>query len=265
MPRPPRCDAPGAVHHVWARGIDGRAIFVDDGDRFDLLHRLARILPESEMRCLAWALMSNHVHLVLRAGRVRLSTVMKRVHTGFALRFNRRNERRGYLFQSRFGSRVVRNDADLAAVIGYVLRNPLEGGLVRSVPDLEHYRWTSLPALTGRRHPFAFESVRETLAVFAEDPLLARRRLLAWVARAPSPAAEPAASLEALIRDVCRANAVDEAALRDGCRARAVSAARALVCRRAVDELGLAAREVARALAIAESTVSMARRRPSNS
>jgi putative transposase len=135
MPRQPRCDAPGALHHVWARGIDGRAIFLEDGDRYDLLHRLGR--------CLAWALMSNHLHLVLQTGSVPLSTVMKRIHTGFAMRFNRRSERRGYLFQSRFGSRLVRDDADLLPVVASALKNPLEGGLVRDPTTLERYPWSS--------------------------------------------------------------------------------------------------------------------------
>jgi REP element-mobilizing transposase RayT len=260
MPRQPRRDAPGVVHHVWARGIDGRAIFLDDADRTDLLERFARVLPESGMRCFGFALMSNHAHFALRTGAVPLSTVMKRIHTGFAVRFNRRSERRGYLFQGRFGSRVVKDDGDLLAVIAYVLRNPLEAGLARSLRDLERYPWCSYGALLGSREPLAFESVSATLAAFAPDPEAARERLRAWVARDPAPERRPP-SLDELIRVVSREHGVAEADLRAGVRSHAVSLARARLCRRAVSELAMTPAALARALGLAHSSVSQALRK----
>ena len=71
MPRMPRIDAAGAVQHAMARGVARRPIFLDDRDRRDFVARLDRILPESQVACLAWALMPNHFHLLLwtpRAG-----------------------------------------------------------------------------------------------------------------------------------------------------------------------------------------------------
>lgn len=262
MPRQPRCDAPGVVHHVWARGIDGRAIFLDDDDRRDLIARLDRILPESGMRCLAWALMSNHLHLVLRTGAVPISSVMKRIHTGFAIRFNRRSGRCGYLFQSRFGSRMIGDDADLLGVIVYVLRNPIDACLVRDVAELERYPWSACGALLGRREPYAFESVRETLSLLGGGTDVAHDhdRLRSWIARERVPP-EPARSLEDLVREVCRDHAVAEADLRAGVRVRPVSRARAHLCKRAVFELGLRPTAVARALGLAHSAVSAALRK----
>lgn len=260
MPRERRQDSPGVVHHVWARGIDGRAIFHDDGDRQDLLHRLERVLPESGMRCFAWALMSNHVHLVLQTGTVALSTVMMRIHTGFALRFNRLNERRGYLFQSRFGSRVVKNDSDLLAVIAYVLRNPLEGGLVRDASELERYPWSSYGALIGRRDPLEFESISATLAFFGDAPQVAGERLRAWIAREPPPRERPF-SLDELIRETCLRHAAAEVDVRAGRRTSAAIRARAEISRRAVFELELRASVVARSLGLSRSAISQMLRR----
>ena len=90
MPRARGEDAPGSIHHVYARGLEGRAIFRDAADRVDLLGRLAEVLPEGGARCPAWALIGNHFHLILRTGAVPLSTLMRRIHTGFAVRFNLR-------------------------------------------------------------------------------------------------------------------------------------------------------------------------------
>lgn len=71
MPRKARIDAPGAIHHIIVRGIDRTAIFRDETDYENFLLRFGRLLTESSTPCLAWALMGNHVHLLLRTGRVR--------------------------------------------------------------------------------------------------------------------------------------------------------------------------------------------------
>ena len=260
MPRQPRRDAPGLIHHVWARSIEGRVLFLDDSDRRDLLSRLTGIAAESGARCLAWAL-SNHLHLVLRSGHVSLSNVMKRLHTGFAIRFNRRNDRQGYVFQGRFGSRLVRNEPDLLTVIAYVLRNPLAAGIVRTLSELERYPWSGYGALVGRRDPLPFECVTSTLAAFGDEPERARAELREWIAREPANGtATP--SLDELIRETCRAYGVAEGDVRGGRRTPAVICARGAICRRAVHELGLRASHVARAVGLTRGAVSQALRRP---
>jgi len=74
MPRQPRLDAPGALHHVMGRGIDGIKIFSNTKDRRDFLERLADLCKADALRVYAWALMSNHFHLLLRTGNQLLST-----------------------------------------------------------------------------------------------------------------------------------------------------------------------------------------------
>jgi len=60
MPRQARIDAPGALHHIIARGIERRKIFYDEKDRDDFLQRLGEIVTQSKTRCYAWALIPNH-------------------------------------------------------------------------------------------------------------------------------------------------------------------------------------------------------------
>ncbi len=99
MPRQARIDAPGALHHVIIRGIERKAIFKDTKDYRNFLDRLGLVLTETETPCFAWALMSNHAHLLLRTGPVSLSLVMRRLLTGYAQQFNRRHQRHGHVFQ----------------------------------------------------------------------------------------------------------------------------------------------------------------------
>ena len=86
-------------------------IYQDDSDRQDFLSRLGHILGETRTSCYAWALMPNHFHLLLRTGDAPISIVMKRILTGYAVRFNRRHRRSGHLFQNRYKSILCQEDA----------------------------------------------------------------------------------------------------------------------------------------------------------
>jgi REP element-mobilizing transposase RayT len=270
MARRPRDDAPGAAHHVMLRGIERRLIFADDADREDFLRRLARLTTGLGFRCFAWALMPNHVHLVVRSGAVRISRLMARLGTGYARHFNERHGRVGHLFQNRFRSRRVIDDADLMGLVLYVVRNPLEAGLVADARELEDFPWCGFGALLGRRAPRSFEAVGETLALFGLDRERARSELRARLG-APQPAwsipAEeprgvraqlrpPPSGFDALADDVCLRFAVTVEQLRSSGRTRRLAAARAAIAVRATSELGLSGADVARRLGITTAAVS---------
>ena len=104
MPRKARIDAPGALHHIFVRGIERRKIFLDDFDRDNFLKRLDNVLAETATPCFAWALIPNHVYLLQRTGTTAIATVMRRLLTGYAVSFNRRHRRHGQLFQNRYKS-----------------------------------------------------------------------------------------------------------------------------------------------------------------
>lgn len=84
MPRHARIDAPGTLHHIICRGIERRKIFIDDRDRDDFVHRLSSILAQTSTTCCAWVLIPKHFQLSLRTGSTPISTVMKRLPTGYA-------------------------------------------------------------------------------------------------------------------------------------------------------------------------------------
>jgi REP-associated tyrosine transposase len=104
MPRKARIDAPGALHHIIARGIALKKVCDDDSDRDFFLERLAMVVRESQTQCFAWALIPNHFHLLFETGATPIATVMKRLLTGYAMHYNRRHNRIGHLFQNRYKS-----------------------------------------------------------------------------------------------------------------------------------------------------------------
>lgn len=141
MPRKARLDLPGTLHHVMMRGIEGSPIFRDDEDRKAFLDRLHRLIIETGTRVLAWALMDNHVHLLIISGPIGLSTFMRRLLTGYAYTFNRRHNRTGHLFQNRYKSIVCDLDEYLLELVRYIHLNPLRANRVKTLEELEEYPW----------------------------------------------------------------------------------------------------------------------------
>jgi REP element-mobilizing transposase RayT len=142
MPRRPRIDFPGAMHHVFARGIEKRDIYHDDDDRCNFLGRVGVNLAKWNMRCCAWALMPNHFHLLIRSDNGCLPSFMHCLLTGYSKYFNDRYKRVGHLFQNRYKSPIVGNIGHCREVVRYIHLNPLRSGIVPSVDALEEYSWT---------------------------------------------------------------------------------------------------------------------------
>ena len=150
MPRGPRLDAPGVLHHVMVRGIERCAIFRDDRDRADFVDRVAALAAAKGWTVVAWALLPNHAHLLVRSGRRPLAAAMRSLLTGYAGAFNRRHTRHGHLFQNRYKSVVVEDDPYLLELARYIHLNPLRAGLVRDPTALDRYRWTGHSTVLGR-------------------------------------------------------------------------------------------------------------------
>ena len=124
MPRGPRLDAPGTLHHVMVRGIERAVIFRDDADRADFLARLAALAEGGAVIVYAWALLPNHAHVLLRTGGRALARSMRALLTGYAGAFNRRHKRSGHLFQNRYKSIVVEEEPYLFELVRYIHLNP---------------------------------------------------------------------------------------------------------------------------------------------
>lgn len=151
MPRAARIDIPGVLYHVIVRGIERRDIFMDDEDRFAFVERLSSLLEKTGTSCLAWALIPNHFHLLLRTSHVKLSTFMRRLLTGYAVVFNLRHHRSGHLFQNRYKSIVCQEDSYLLELVRYIHLNPLRARVVSSLDSLRAYRWSGHAVITGRQ------------------------------------------------------------------------------------------------------------------
>jgi len=140
-----RQNVPGIVYHVISRFVDRSWFFQSDEERGMYLRLLGIALAKSDWLCIAYALMSNHIHLAFVAGREALAGWAKRAHTPFALWMNERHERLGPLF--------VRGPKDFAilpenegSLIAYIHNNPVRAKVVSRA---RHSTWTSHAAYLG--------------------------------------------------------------------------------------------------------------------
>ena len=145
MARPLREISSTGIYHVMLRGINRQVIFehpVDYRKFIDLLclmvspsDELGRSLP-SLCRIYAYCLMPNHIHMIIQKKSENLSTVIHRIATAYALYYNMKYERCGHLFQDRFKSEPVNDEAYFVTLLRYVHQNPVAGGLCRPLRNL---------------------------------------------------------------------------------------------------------------------------------
>ena len=102
MARKPRVEFPGAFYHVIARGNRRAPLFHDDADYAAYLARLERYRRRDGLRCYAYVLMTNHLHLLVETGEVPLSRTMQTLQFTYTQYYNGRYRKTGHLFQGRY-------------------------------------------------------------------------------------------------------------------------------------------------------------------
>jgi putative transposase len=201
MPRQARIDAPGALHHIIIRGIERKRIFQDDLDRDDFLSRMGNILPESKTECYAWALLPNHAHILLRTGPVSIATIMRRLLTGYAIRYNHRHHRHGQLFQNRYRSILCQEDPYLLELVRYIHLNPLRAKLVKDLKELGRYPYSGHRILMGKEKR-DWQDTGYVLGHFGSESGVARKRYRVYVGKGVEAGRRPELTGGGLIRSV---------------------------------------------------------------
>ena len=190
MPRQARIDAPGALHHVIIRGIERRKIFRSDYDRKNFVSRLSKLIPETQTDCFAWALIPNHAHLLLRTGTVPISTVMRRLLTGYSGWFNKKYKRHGQLFQNRYKSILCREDPYLKELVRYIHLNPLRAKLVHDLKELDTYPWCG-HAVVMNKTENTWQNINYVYGLFSEQKGQARKAYQTFVQNGVSQGKSP--------------------------------------------------------------------------
>ncbi len=139
MPRQPRIISTSGYMHIIARGIGRQILFEDPTDYRYYLSLLKRYSKETEVTICAYCLMDNHVHLLVYDPQQSASLFMKKIGISYAGYFNKKYDRTGHLFQDRYRSEPIEDDAYLLTVFRYILKNPQKANICRA----DQYPWSS--------------------------------------------------------------------------------------------------------------------------
>lgn len=170
MPRTPRIDIPDLVYHITSRGVKRLPIFHDDEDRQRFLRFLLQTQNEFPFRLHAYCLMTNHFHFLLQTIEGSLSTTMQYFNKLYAVWFNRKHDHGGHVFQSRFHSIPVEEDAYFTTVARYIHLNPVRAGIVLRP---EGYAWSNYGRLM-RGEPDPLVDPSFLFGYFGQDTALQR-------------------------------------------------------------------------------------------
>ena len=139
MPRKPRIEITG-YYHVINRGVEQRVVFEEMQD-YKYFEELICLYTKSYGITLHnYCLMSNHYHLLIEIHDETLSKFMRQINMNYAIYFNKKYKRSGHLWQGRFKSWYVTDEAYLYTLMLYIEQNPLKAGIVQV---LEQYRYSS--------------------------------------------------------------------------------------------------------------------------
>jgi putative transposase len=188
MARPLRIQFPGACYHVMSRGNSRQDIFITDGDRKTFLDALADSMEIYNVIILCYVLMSNHFHLILKSNQSNLSEFVKHFLVTYTVRFNRKHQRTGHVFQGRYKSLIVEEDAYLLPLSRYIHLNPVhtreqkrKGSDARE-RHLMEYCWSSFPGYCSLESRVSWLDYGWLLnAYFGNDDSVGRERYRSYV------------------------------------------------------------------------------------
>ena len=173
MPRRARTKSRSGIYHVMIRGINRQNLFEDDEDRYRFIEILKECKDISGYELYAFCLMTNHVHMLLKEIGEPLEVIFKRIGNRYVYWYNEKYQRVGHLFQDRFRSEAVEDEAYFLTVLRYIIQNPMKAGMEREPGS---YRWTSFQAYTEGRgtitdidYAVGFAGSRETLIDFLKE------------------------------------------------------------------------------------------------
>ncbi|MCF8012376.1 MAG: transposase [Clostridiales bacterium] len=140
MPRVARIKSESGIYHIIMRGINRQTLFEDEEDCISFTQTLQRYRKICGYNLYAYCLMENHVHLLLMEDKEPLEILMRKICASYVFWYNKKYDRVGYLFQDRFKSEPVEDDAYFLTVLRYIFQNPLKAGIVNKI---QNYTWTN--------------------------------------------------------------------------------------------------------------------------
>jgi len=140
MPRQARIISNTGIYHIMTRGINKEQIFKKEINKIRILEIIKILEKDVQFDVIAYCIMDNHIHLLIKAEENELRTLMKKLNVKYAMYYNSAEKRNGHVFQDRFRSEAVEDDRYMLGAIRYIHNNPVKVGIVKNILE---YQWSS--------------------------------------------------------------------------------------------------------------------------
>ncbi|MBU5668743.1 transposase [Peptoniphilus sp. MSJ-1] len=117
------------IYHIYVRGNNFENIFKDKNDKNKYLDFVIQVKEKFNLEIYAYAIMDNHLHLLIKVDYENLSKSMKYIQQSYTYYFNKKYNRKGRIFESRFQSKPCKDDVYLTELVKYIHLNPKTAGL----------------------------------------------------------------------------------------------------------------------------------------
>jgi len=144
----------GAIYHITTRGNHRNDIFRDEEDfkvYLTILEETLIFYSDLNYELVAYCLMNNHVHIIMKTGKEPLTRIMRRINSMYTRYFNKKYNYIGHLFQAKYFSELIQSDKQILEASRYVHLNPVKAQIV-SRP--EEYQWASYRIFIGEKSEF---------------------------------------------------------------------------------------------------------------
>ncbi|MDF2674054.1 MAG: transposase [Clostridiales bacterium] len=140
LSRKPRLEFKGAIYHVFQRGNNKEHIFCDPIEKGYFIKQIKDYMSVYNFELFAYVIMDNHYHLILRTNEAALNKIMHSINNVYSKFYNYRHKRTGHVFEERYNSKLVEDDAYLIWLLRYIHRNPVKAHMC---DDVSKYKWSS--------------------------------------------------------------------------------------------------------------------------
>ncbi|MBE7020014.1 MAG: transposase [Ruminococcaceae bacterium] len=138
MPRAKRVKSESGIYHIILRGINQQVIFEAEEDYEKFIETILKYKAVSGYKVFAYCLMSNHIHLIIKAEKEEIDQIMKRIAGSYVYWYNWKYYRKGHLFQDRFKSEPIEDEKYLLTAIRYIHQNPLKAEIVNRIDEYKY-------------------------------------------------------------------------------------------------------------------------------
>lgn len=136
MPRLARNLLPSNFVHLIVQGINKEYIFEKDSWKLEYTNLIKKNFCDSNIEILAYCIMNNHAHFLVFYEHIdALYKAMHKINTCYAMRYNKINNRNGYVFRDRYFSQIIMNEKHLFNCLVYIHKNPVSANIISNMSD----------------------------------------------------------------------------------------------------------------------------------